>query len=59
MNNSEQIKYIYEKLVDLENIIFELKVEIEQLKYFNSELRFHLPDFQSENKKTPIINGHS
>ena len=46
MNNSEQIKYIYEKLVDLENIIFELKVEIEQLKYFNSELRFHLPDIK-------------
>jgi len=51
MNNSEQIKYVYEKLVALENIIFELKVEIEQLKYFNSELRFNLPDFQSENKK--------
>jgi len=37
MNNSEQIKYVYGRL--------------EALKYFNSELRYKLPDFQSENKK--------
>jgi len=50
MNDSQQIKHVYEKLVALTGEIFELKVEIEQLKYFNRELRFHLPDFQSENK---------
>jgi len=62
MNNSELIKYVYEKLVALKDEIFELKVEIEQLKYFNSELSYKLsdiPDFQSENKKMPIANGHS
>jgi len=51
MNNFELIKYVYEELVALEKIIYELKEEIEQLKYFNSELHYKLPDFQSENKK--------
>jgi len=51
MNDSEQIMIVFEKLVALKDIINELKVEIEQLKYFNSELRYKLPDFQSENKK--------
>ena len=51
MDNSEQIKYVFETLEALKNIIYELKVEIVQLKYFNSELRCKLPDFQSENKK--------
>jgi len=51
MDNSEQIKYVFETLEALKNNIYELKVEIVQLKYFNSELRYKLPDFQSENKK--------
>jgi len=59
MKDSEQINYVFEKLVALKDEIFELKVEIEQLKYFSSELRYKLLDFQSENKKTPMINGHS
>ena len=59
MNDSEQIKNVVEELVALKDITNELKVEIELFKYFNSELRYKLPDFQSENKKTPIINGHS
>jgi len=43
--------YVCEKLVALENIIFELNVEIEELKYFNRVLSYKLPDFQSENRK--------
>jgi len=61
MNNSEQIKDIFEKLEALKRNIDELKREIEELKYFNGVLSYKLreiPDFQSENKKTPIINGH-
>ena len=59
MNNFELIKYVYQELVALKDKIFELKREIEELKYFNRELTFQLPGFQSKNKKTPIINGHS
>jgi len=51
MNNFELIKYVYEELVALKDEIFELKREIEELKYFNREVSFKLPDFQSENKK--------
>jgi len=51
MDDFELIKYVYGELVTLEKIIYELKEEIEQLKYFNRELRYKLPDFQSENKK--------
>jgi len=51
MSNFELIKYVYGKLEALEKIIYELKEEIEQLKYFNSELRYKLPDFQTKNKK--------
>jgi len=36
MNNSEQIMIVFEELVDLKDIINELKVEIEELKNFNS-----------------------
>jgi len=59
MNNFELIKYVYQELVALKDKIFELKREIEELKYFNRELTFQLPGFQSENQKTPMINGHS
>jgi len=59
MNDSEQIKDVYDKLVVLRSYIDELKEEIEQLKYFNRVLHYKLLDFQSENRKTPIINGHS
>jgi len=59
--------YVYERLAKplkykifkLKREIEELKREIEELKDFNRELSYKLPDFQSENKKTPIINGHS
>jgi len=62
MNNSEQIKYVFEKLEALKSNIDELKREIEELKYFNRMLSYKLsgiPYFYSEDKKTPIINGHS
>jgi len=36
MNNSEQIMIVFEELVDLKDIINELKVEIEELKNLNS-----------------------
>jgi len=42
MNNSEQIKDVYEKLVALKSNIDELKEEIEQLKYFNRVLSYKL-----------------
>jgi len=48
MNNSEQIKDVFEKIEALENIIYELKEEIEKLKYFNRVLSYKLseiPDF--------------
>jgi len=51
MNNSEQIIIVFKEFLALEKIIYELKEEIEQLKYVNRELRYKLPDFQSENKK--------
>ena len=51
MNDSEQIMIVFEELVDLKDSINELKEKIEPLKYFNSELCYKLPDFQSENKK--------
>ena len=53
MNNSEQIKDVFEKLEALKNNIDELKREIEKLKYFNRILSYKLsgiPDL-SENKK--------
>ena len=56
MDNFEAIMYVYERLAKpLKYKIFKLKREIEELKYFNRELSYKLPDFQSENKKTPII----
>ena len=51
MDDSEQIMIVFEELVDLKDSINELKEKIEPLKYFNSELCYKLPDFQSENKK--------
>jgi len=48
MNNSEQIKDVFEKLQALKNNIDELKRETEELKYFNRVLSFKLraiPDF--------------
>jgi len=50
MDNFEVIIYFYERLKPLKDEIVELKREIEELKYFNSEL-CKLPDFHSENKK--------
>jgi len=61
MNNSEQIKDVFEKLEALKNNIDELKREISDIKYFNRILSYKLsgiPYFSSENKKTPIINGN-
>jgi len=51
MDDCEQIMIVFEELVALKDIISELKEKIEQLKYFNSELCYKLPAFQSENKK--------
>jgi len=48
MNNSEQIKDVFDKLEALKNNIDELKIEIEELKYFNRVLSYklrELPDF--------------
>ena len=48
MNNSEQIKDVFEKLEALKNNTDELKREIEELKYFNRVLSYKLsemPDF--------------
>jgi len=48
MNNSEQIKDVFEKLEALKNNIDELKREIEELKYFNRVLSYRLsaiPEF--------------
>jgi len=48
MNNSEQIKDVFEKLEALRNNIDELKREIEELKFFNRVLSYKLreiPDF--------------
>jgi len=48
MNDSEQIKDVFEKLEALKNNIDELKREIEELKYFNRVLSYKLsemPDF--------------
>ena len=48
MNNSEQIKDVFEKLEALKNNIDEVKREIEELKYFNRVLSYKLremPDF--------------
>jgi len=48
MNNSEQIKDVFEKLEALKNNINELKREIDELKYFNRVLSYKLsetPDF--------------
>jgi len=48
MNDSKQIKDVFEKLEALKNIIYELKEEIENLKYFNRVLSYRLeeiPDF--------------
>jgi len=42
MNDSEQIKDVYEKLVALKSNIDELKEEIEKLKYFNRVLSYKL-----------------
>jgi len=55
MNNSEQIKDVFEKLEALKNNIDELKREIEELKYFNrvlSDKLREIPDFCSEKKIT-------
>jgi len=38
MDNLELISYVYGRLEALEKIIYELKIEIEELKYFNREL---------------------
>jgi len=51
MNYSEQIMIVYGELVAIEKIVNERKREIEELKHFNGELRYKLPNFQSENKK--------
>jgi len=62
MDNSEQIKYVFEKLETLKNNVDELKREIVELKYFNRVLSYNLsgtPDFKRDDKETPIINGHS
>jgi len=48
MNNSEQIKDVFDKLEALKNNIDELKIEIEELRYFNRVLSYklrELPDF--------------
>jgi len=48
MDNSEQIKDVFEKLEALKNNIDEVKREIEELKYFNRLLSYKLseiPDF--------------
>jgi len=48
MDNSEQIKDVFEKLEAPKNNIDELKKEIEQLKYFSRVLSYKLraiPDF--------------
>jgi len=48
MNDSEQIKDVFEKLEALKNNIDKLKREIEELKYFNRLLSYKLseiPDF--------------
>jgi len=42
MNDSEQIKDVFEKLEELKSNIDELKREIEELKYFNRVLSYKL-----------------
>ena len=48
MNDSKQIKDVFEKLEALKNNTDELKREIEELKYFNRLLSYRrreIPDF--------------
>jgi len=47
MDNSEQIKDVFEKLEALKNNIDRLKIKIEELKYFNRGIL----DFKVKTKK--------